>query len=422
MQMPTLENELVTEDGRSGWMGYFHSHEDDDSMTPLKDALITRYIDETRVFLRYAQPHFPSNQNSLSFRSVDTPKELTKRFSLRLRGTMKPREKDTPFKFGLLSAGRAKLYVDGELLIDNWTQQTRGDSFFATGSTEEYGVFTLKAGVKHEVFVDFMNVRAPATDDPIEALMDTNAGVRLGGAEVTEPEEQMATAVRLASEADAVIAVVGLNADWETEGYDRTTLALPGRTDELVRKVAAANKRTIVVTQSGSSITMPWADDVPAIVHAWYLGNATGDAIGQVVTGQVNPSGRLSLSFPKRLEDVPSHGHFHHEHGTVWYAEDLFVGYKHFHHRNLAPLWHFGYVFHIALLNTRADACTSTATASRTRPSSTPTSPFPPRRSQTVTSPSPHPSRSRTRATSRAQTSRSSTFRSRRRPSSRTRP
>ena len=169
----------------------------------------------------------------------------------------------------------------------------------------------------HKIRVEFCNVRAPADEDPNEAIMDSNPGVRLGGAEVQESDALMASAVRLAGEADAVIAVVGLNADWETEGYDRTTLALPGRTDELVRKVAAANKRTIVVTQSGSSITMPWAEEVPAIVHAWYLGNATGDAIGQVVTGQVNPSGRLSLTFPKRLEDVPSHGHFHHEHGKV---------------------------------------------------------------------------------------------------------
>lgn len=147
--------------------------------------------------------------------------------------------------------------------------------------------------------------------------MDSNPGVRLGGAEVQDPDQLMATAVRLASEADAVIAVVGLNADWETEGYDRTTLALPQRTDEFVSLVAKANPRTIVVTQSGSSITMPWADEVPAIVHAWYLGNATGEAIGDVLTGKVNPSGRLSLTFAKRLEDYASHGHFNSENGKV---------------------------------------------------------------------------------------------------------
>ena len=75
-------------------------------------------------------------------------------------------------------------------------------------------------------------------------------GVRLGGAEVVDADEQMENAVKLAAEADVVIAVVGLNADWETEGYDRTTLALPGRTDELVSKVVAANPKTVVVTQS----------------------------------------------------------------------------------------------------------------------------------------------------------------------------
>lgn len=70
---------------------------------------------------------------------------------------------------------------------------------------------------------------------------------------------------------------------------------------------------------------MPWADSVPAIVHAWYLGNATGDAIADVLFGKKNPSGKLSLTFPKRLEDIPARGHFHSENGTVLYGEDLFV-------------------------------------------------------------------------------------------------
>lgn len=73
------------------------------------------------------------------------------------------------------------------------------------------------------------------------------------------------------------------------------------------------------------------------------MGNATGNAISDVLFGRINPSGRLSLTFPKRLEDVPSHGHFGHEHGTVFYGEDLFVGYKHFHHRKIQPQWAFGH-------------------------------------------------------------------------------
>jgi hypothetical protein len=111
---------------------------------------------------------------------------------------------------------------------------------------------------------------------------------------------------------------------------------MPGRTDELIRRVAEVNPKTIVVTQSvcasesagfillysvnvvqGSAISMPWVDSVPAIVHAWYLGNATGDAIADVLFGKVNPSGKLPLTFPARLEDVPSFGHFNVDDGKV---------------------------------------------------------------------------------------------------------
>ena len=199
---------------------------------------------------------------------------------------------------------------------------------------EETGIFNLKANTKHNILVEYCNVRAPADGDENEALMDSNPGVRLGGAELIDEDQEMEKAVKLASEADVVVAIVGLNADWESEGHDRTTLALPRRTDELIEKVAKANPKTVVVTQSvridgqirlqltnyliqGSSITLPWVDSVAAIVHSWYLGNATGEAIADVLLGNTNPSGRLSLTFPKRMEDLPSYGHFHSENGKV---------------------------------------------------------------------------------------------------------
>ncbi|KAK7679614.1 hypothetical protein QCA50_017325 [Cerrena zonata] len=326
MQMPTLDYDIFTADGKRGWIGEWFTHENDESLTPVGEPVRTQFFDETRIFI-----------------STSYPAGITKRWSLKLRGQLKPREKDCEYEFGLIAAGRAKLYVDDKLIIDNWTRQRRGDAFFGSGSEEEKGIVSLKAGVAHSIYVEYCNVRAPADTDPDEAIMDSNPGVRLGGAEVQSPDELMESAIKAASEADVVVAVVGLNADWETEGYDRTTLALPGRTDELVSRVAKANPKTIVVTQAGSSITLPWASEVPAILHSWYLGNATGDAIADVISGKVNPSGKLSLTFPKRLEDVPSHGHFHTEHGRVHYAEDIFVGYKHFHHRGIEPLYHFGH-------------------------------------------------------------------------------
>ncbi|KAF8993944.1 glycoside hydrolase family 3 protein [Cyathus striatus] len=324
--MPSLDFDLVTSTGERGWTGSWHAHVSDDSLEALPESMGERYIDETKIFL-----------------NTSYPKGITRRWTMKLKGYLKERERDCEFEFGIIAAGRAKLYVDGELIVDNWTRQRRGEAFFGSGSAEEKGIAHLKKGVKHLVEVVFCNVRAPADGDEDEAVMDSIPGLQVGGAEVNDADALMQQAVDLAKDADAVIAVVGLNADWETEGYDRTSLALPGRTDELIEKVAAVNKRTVVVTQSGSAITYPWKDKVPAIVHAWYLGNATGDAIADILFGKQNPSGKLSLTFPKRLEDVPSFGHFHSEHGKVRYAEDLFVGYKHYQHRNIEPLFPFGH-------------------------------------------------------------------------------
>ncbi|THH14189.1 hypothetical protein EW146_g6124 [Bondarzewia mesenterica] len=326
MTLPSLDFDIFTETGERGWIGTWHKHESDESMNALDEPLETHLIDETRIFV-----------------SLSAPGGLTRRWTLKLRGQLRPRPYDTDFEFGLSVAGRAKLYVDDRLVIDNWTHQRRGGAFFGSGSQEEKGIVHLTANKAHSVYVEFCNVRGPADGDPDETVSDPNSGVRLGGAEVRDPDELMADAVRLASEADAVIAIVGLNADWETEGYDRTTLALPGRTDELVEKVVKANPKTVVVTQAGSSITMPWADSAASIVHSWYLGNATGDAIADVLFGKVNPSGKLSLTFPKREEDLPSFGHFHSEDGKVRYAEDVFVGYKYYVHRHIAPQFAFGH-------------------------------------------------------------------------------
>ncbi|KAK7458836.1 hypothetical protein VKT23_009846 [Stygiomarasmius scandens] len=332
MNLPTLENLLTTsKDGKeNGWTANWFAHESDESMKALEKPLEgqERFVDETRIFI-----------------STSYPAALTKRWTLKLKGWLKPQEKDTEWEFGLTSAGRAKLFIDSQLIIDNWTTQRRGDAFFGSGSIEDKGVFTLKSGVAHEVEVVFCNVRAPALEngDPDELVMDSNPGVRLGGAPLVDPDTLMSRAVTIAKDADAVIAVVGLNADWETEGNDRTTLALPGRTDELVNKIVEANKNTAVIVQSGSAVLTPWADSVPSILHAWYLGNATGAAIADVVFGKVNPCGKMSMTFPKREEDLPTYGHFGSEGGKVRYGENMYVGYKHYHHRKISPQWAFGH-------------------------------------------------------------------------------
>jgi beta-glucosidase len=242
--LPSLDFDIFTAGGQRGWMASWHKHAGDESMSVLPDPHFVGLMDETRIFV-----------------SLSAPPGLTRRWTCRLRGQLKPRTRDCAFKFGLTVAGRARLHVDDVPVIDNWTRQRRGEEFFGCGSEEVVDVVQLNAGVAHDIYVEFCNVRAPADGDEDEAVMDANAGLRLGGAEVSDPDALVDGAVQLAREADVVIAVVGLNADWESEGYDRTTLGLPGRTDELVRKVAEANPNTVVVTQSARFLVLLlWSD------------------------------------------------------------------------------------------------------------------------------------------------------------------
>lgn len=90
-------------------------------------------------------------------------------------------------------------------------------------------------------------------------------------------------------------------------------------------------------------MAMPWVDKVASIVQAWYSGNEAGNAIADVLFGETNPSGKLPLTFPARIEDTPSYLSFGSENGNVVYREDIFVGYKWYHARNIRPLFAFGY-------------------------------------------------------------------------------
>lgn len=234
LQDPSLDYDIINSKGGKGWDATWHSHGPDDK--PLPESISILEIDETYVFI-----------------SNSVPPGLTERWTMKLRAKMIPHTEDTLFEYGLMVAGRAKLYIDGRLVIDNWIRQRRGVSFFRTGTEEERGKFLLKKCVAHELYLEFNNVRGPANGDEDENISPGGPGVRLGGCAVTDNDQEIEKAVSFAKSADIAVVVVGLNADWETEGNDRTTLKLPGRTDELVTKVAAANPKTIVVTQAVSS-------------------------------------------------------------------------------------------------------------------------------------------------------------------------
>jgi beta-glucosidase len=156
-------------------------------------------------------------------------------------------------------------------------------------------------------------------------------------------ENLVAEAVKTVRSADVAIIAAGLPDAVESEGYDRKNLDLPAGHDQLIRAVAKAQPRCVVVLMNGSAVRMPWADEVPAIVEGWLGGQAGGGALADVLTGAVNPSGKLSETFPVRIEDTAAFPFFPCIDGEARYGEGIFIGYRWFDTRKIEPLFPFGH-------------------------------------------------------------------------------
>jgi beta-glucosidase len=150
------------------------------------------------------------------------------------------------------------------------------------------------------------------------------------------PDEMLAEAEALAREADVAIVVVGTTEEVESEGIDRASLALPGRQDELVRRAAAANPRTVVVVNAGAPVLAPWLEQAPAVLLAWFPGQEGGHALADVLLGVAEPGGRLPTTWPADEAGLPSPRPTD---GVLEYAEGTAIGYR----RAADPLLPFGH-------------------------------------------------------------------------------
>jgi beta-glucosidase len=231
-----------------------------------------------------------------------------------------------PYDFFVQSTGEAggyyRVYVDGNLILDNWSEARALVGF----ETRDLNAGSHKVVVEHHGRPGFLGARF-------------RFGIVQRGTYVN------AAAEKLASSADAVAVAVGFNPESESEGADRTFRLPPGQ-DELIEKMAALNKRTIVVITSGGSVDMrPWLDRVPALIEAWYPGQEGGRALAEILFGEENPSGRLPVTFELRWEDNPAHDSYYPAPGTeqVAYKEGVFVGYRGYDHNGSKPLFPFGY-------------------------------------------------------------------------------
>lgn len=155
-------------------------------------------------------------------------------------------------------------------------------------------------------------------------------------------DEELAEAEDAARAADVAIVVVGTNPETESEGWDRPSLALPGRQDELVRRVAAVNPRTVVVVNAGAPVILPWLDEVPAALWWWLPGQEAGDALADAVVGVVEPSGRLPWTLPADEDDIPVPDGLPIG-GYVDYTERLDVGHRGWDRLGRTPAREFGF-------------------------------------------------------------------------------
>ena len=165
-----------------------------------------------------------------------------------------------------------------------------------------------------------------------------------GYSETEHPDESLLQkAIEQAQAADVAILFVGLPDSYESEGFDRQHIFLPESHNRMITEVCKAQPNTVVVLQNGSAVAMPWLDGPKAILEVGLGGQAVGSALVDVLSGNVNPSGKLAETYPVRLEDTPAYLNYPGEAGKVQYGEGLFVGYRYYDKKKIQPLFPFGY-------------------------------------------------------------------------------
>ena len=232
-----------------------------------------------------------------------------------------------PHLLGVSGIGGLTLWLDDKVVIDETTRVPEDPVEAITRPGEARTLAGFEAGQEAELRLEFV----PAADGagPL--------GVRLGIIPASDARELLAEAVDAAARSDAAVVVVGSAELTESEGFDRATLALPGHQDELIRRVAAVNRRTIVVVNAGMPVLMPWAQDVQAIIYAWLPGQAMGEVLADVLLGAAEPGGRLPVTLPAAEADCPVLHAAPEGDDVLPYAEGLLVGYRGYDARGIEP-------------------------------------------------------------------------------------
>ncbi|WEH42944.1 glycoside hydrolase family 3 C-terminal domain-containing protein [Streptomyces sp. AM 2-1-1] len=234
--------------------------------------------------------------------------------------------------FGVGGFGRMSLTVDGTALVDGvFPRETDDPAVVHVNPPSRYGEAALTAGRSVLVVA-----RRELAEDTGRATLVTAAPPR------PDRATALADAVEAARTADAAVVFVGTTQDSESEGHDRTTLALPGDQDDLVRAVVAVQPRTVVVVNSGGPVEMPWREAAPAVLLAWFPGQEAGTGVADVLFGAAEPGGRLPTTWPAALADAPVTS-VRPVDGVLRYTEGPHIGHRAWLREHRTPAYWFGH-------------------------------------------------------------------------------
>lgn len=262
---------------------------------------------------------------------ISASKYASQDFSARWRTTLTVPEGGL-YWFKLNHSGKMRVILDGEVILESQAP----DEVKHEDSQIQASVYRqLNASQAYLLTVEY--VRYPGQE-----MVNYHLGLSLSYP--AGKDGRLQKAVTLAKQSDIVLLFVGMPEGFETEGWDRANMKLPGRQDELIYNVAMANRKTVVVFNAGAPVEMPWIDEVSTLIEAYYPGQENGNAIARVLLGEVNPSGKLPVTFPIRLEDSPAHINSAYPGAReVKYGEGIFVGYRYFDAKGIVPSFPFGY-------------------------------------------------------------------------------
>lgn len=255
---------------------------------------------------------------------------------LELTSTFVPTESGEHY-IGCSGIGPTVVKINNKVIFEQKGSTNDSMGFLFGGNPEEEFTYSFEKGTSYDIKIESVPPGKEGSD--FGGLLAGMPGFRMGFMYKAEHDADLLTqAVDLAKDCDYAIVFTGHTPVWETEGQDQAAFHLPNKDrsqDRLVEAVAAANSKTVVVNSTGVAVAMDWLPKVSAVVQAWFPGQEAGNSIADVISGAVNPSGRLPMSWPKRLEDTPAHGNFPGERAkdgqlTVKYEEGVFVGYRHY--------------------------------------------------------------------------------------------